>query len=394
MKNIKRILAMLAAMTLVSCSFASCELSADKDKDSKSSSSDEKGSDLDDSAAKSLKKAAESALSDLEADGEDINSVSYITIKDGELEDCNSECDTKLAKKIIKAIGEDYDLDELPAGLLFFDEGTCKEVFIGKSLSKKPSGIFSKEDDAEDCKDMTIEDILSEKEDSYKVSSGKSDDDDDDDKDKDDPEEETTEDTEEETTEEPEEETTKKASGSSSGKSDKELLGSWYSDDDGVGFKFNDDGTLDLLVDLSSEIYFSGDTLYFESTATPAEDVTFDGTTLSINISGTEIMTMDKIEDGEGSDYYGKYVLTGGMLYTSLPETSDSIYLDLGDNLSVCSYGKVMTYTAEDGSFELTDNLGLLSTKGDTKSGTYSLSGDKLTLEVDGEELEMSHFDF
>ncbi len=394
MKNIKRILAMLAAMTLVSCSFASCELSADKDKDSKSSSSDEKGSDLDDSAAKSLKKAAESALSDLEADGEDINSVSYITIKDGELEDCNSECDTKLAKKIIKAIGEDYDLDELPAGLLFFDEGTCKEVFIGKSLSKKPSGIFSKEDDAEDCKDMTIEDILSEKEDSYKASSGKSDDDDDDDKDKDDPEEETTEDTEEETTEEPEEETTKKASGSSSGKSDKELLGSWYSDDDGVGFKFNDDGTLDLLVDLSSEIYFSGDTLYFESTATPAEDVTFDGTTLSINISGTEIMTMDKIEDGEGSDYYGKYVLTGGMLYTSLPETSDSIYLDLGDNLSVCSYGKVMTYTAEDGSFELTDNLGLLSTKGDTKSGTYSLSGDKLTLEIDGEELEMSRFDF
>ena len=393
MKNIKRILAMLAAMTLVSCSFASCELSADKDKDSKSSSSDEKGSDLDDSAAKSLKKAAESALSDLEADGEDINSVSYITIKDGELEDCNSECDTKLAKKIIKAIGEDYDLDELPAGLLFFDEGTCKEVFIGKSLSKKPSGIFSKEDDAEDCKDMTIEDILSEKEDSYKVSSGKSDDDDDDDKDKDDPEEETTEDTEEETTEEPEEETTKKASGSSSGKSDKELLGSWYSDDKKMGFSFNSDSSVDLFMDISEQIYFSGETLYFQDTAAPAESITLNGDELSINIGGTEIMTLQKKESREGSDYYGEYAVKSGMLYKSLPESSGDILLTLTDGASVCTYAGVMTYSLDGSTMKLTDSLGLFGEKDKEESVNYEVSGDELTLDSDGEKIVLKRWE-
>jgi hypothetical protein len=147
---------------------------------------------------------------------------------------------------------------------------------------------------------------------------------------------------------------TKAKSSASDSKSEKNgIEDKWYSDDKKMGFSFNSDSSVDLFMDISEQVYFSGETLYFQDTAAPAESITLNGDELSINIGGTEIMTLQKKESREGSDYYGKYVLTGGMLYTSLPETSDSIYLDLGDNLSVCSYGKVMTYTAEDGSFEL-----------------------------------------
>ena len=306
MKNLKKILALVAAMSLMACSFVSCG-SDDNDDDSsskKSSASDEKDDDDDD--------------------------------KD------DDEDDEKDSKKSKKDKDEDEDDDK------------------------------SKDDEDED--DDKSKDDEDEDDDKSK------DEDEDDDKKKKDDDDDT-------------------AVSIADGKIDKDLLGSWYGDSTGVGlgFLFRDDASIDLFMDMSSQIYFEGEKLYFAGTETPDDAITFDGKSLSVNVSGTEIMTLDKIEDIDGSDYYGEYELTGGMLLNSIPETGsdEGIHIIFDDGISVCSYLGVMQYSAEDGEMTLIDHSGMLTgSEGETEEATYEISGDTLSLTAEGETLEMSRWDF
>lgn len=292
MKNLKKILALVAAMSLMACSFVSCG-SDDNDDDtsSKSSASDEKDDEDDDS-------------------------------------DKDDDEDSKSKKN------KDKDKDE----------------------------------DEDDDKDKDSED--------------------DDDKDKDD----------EDGDKDKEDKDDKKSASAADGEIDEELLGAWYGDSTGIGlgFNFKDDSTVDLFMDMSSQIYFEGENLYFAGTETPEDAITFDGKSLSVNVSGTEIMTLEKIDDIAGSDYYGEYELTGGMLLDSIPETSsdEGIHIIFDDGKSVCSYMSVMQYSAKDGEMTLTDHSGMLTgTSGETEDATYSISGDTLSLTSEGETLEMSRWD-
>ena len=308
MKNLKKILALVAAMSLMACSFASC------------------GSDDNDDDSSSKK----SSSSDKDDDDED----------------------------------EDEDDDD-------------------SKKSKK-----DKDEDEEDADDKSKDD--EDEDDADDKSKDDEDEDDEDDKSKDD---------------EDEDDSKKKnddddtAVSLSDGDIDKDLLGSWYGDSTGVGmgFLFRDDANIDLFMDMSSQIYFEGEKLYFAGTETPDDAITFDGKSLSVNVSGTEIMTLDKIEDIDGSDYYGEYELKSGMLMDSIPETGsdEGIHIIFDDGISVCSYLGVMQYSAKDGKMTLIDHSGMLTgSEGETEEATYEISGDTLSLTAEGETLEMSRWDF
>lgn len=187
---------------------------------------------------------------------------------------------------------------------------------------------------------------------------------------------------------------TKAKSSASDSKSEKNgIEDKWYSDDKKMGFSFNSDSSVDLFMDISEQIYFSGETLYFQDTAAPAESITLNGDELSINIGGTEIMTLQKKESREGSDYYGEYAVKSGMLYNSLPESSGDILLTLTDGASVCTYAGVMTYSLDGSTMKLTDSLGLFGEKDKEKSVNYEVSGDELTLDSDGEKIVLKRWE-
>lgn len=187
---------------------------------------------------------------------------------------------------------------------------------------------------------------------------------------------------------------TKAKSSASDSKSEKNgIEDKWYSDDKKMGFSFNSDSSVDLFMDISEQIYFSGETLYFQDTAAPAESITLNGDELSINIGGTEIMTLQKKESREGSDYYGEYAVKSGMLYNSLPESSGDILLTLTDGASVCTYAGVMTYSLDGSTMKLTDSLGLFGEKDKEESVNYEVSGDELTLDSDGEKIVLKRWE-
>ncbi len=187
---------------------------------------------------------------------------------------------------------------------------------------------------------------------------------------------------------------TKAKSSASDSKSEKNgIEDKWYSDDKKMGFSFNSDSSVDLFMDISEQVYFSGETLYFQDTAAPAESITLNGDELSINIGGTEIMTLQKKESREGSDYYGEYAVKSGMLYNSLPESSGDILLTLTDGASVCTYAGVMTYSLDGSTMKLTDSLGLFGEKDKEESVNYEVSGDELTLESDGEKIVLKRWE-
>ena len=189
----KKYLSILCALVLMSTAFVSCGSSDDDDEKekSKSSASDEKDdddedddddddddskkkskkddSDLDDDLAKTISKAASSAMTDLDSDGEDVMSIAYIVTMDGDLQAENIECSSSLAEDLVDGIGNYYDdFDKVPYAFLTFEDGTCTEVFISEGGDEKPSGIYSNADDADDLAKLTFNEIYDERRTSYK----------------------------------------------------------------------------------------------------------------------------------------------------------------------------------------------------------------------------------
>lgn len=185
----KKYLSILCALTLMATAFVSCGGSDDDDDEkekTKSSASDEKDDDdsgksskkkskkddaeFDDSYAKSLYKAANTAIADLDMKDVNVTTISYIVTAEGELQTENTECERSLAEEFVECVsGYVDDFDKVPYALLYFRNCTCVEVFVGEEMDEKATGIYSNEDDADDLAKMTLDKIYENRKDYYQA---------------------------------------------------------------------------------------------------------------------------------------------------------------------------------------------------------------------------------
>lgn len=210
-------------------------------------------------------------------------------------------------------------------------------------------------------------------------------------------EEETEKETEEETepeTEKDTEEETEEENDFSDATTEGSIEGLWVSEEDLYGFVFENDLTGGVLADASSMIHFTSDGELFMSSITVAADsVNYDGTTLSVNVEGTDMLTMKRNDASDPDSFDGEYTFVSGAFYdgmvSSMSESfgiSDgeaSVYAIIEGEKMIVKFANLFTYTAEDGELTISGNFESLGIPDDSTI-EYKFSGDNLIL-VNGE---------
>ena len=182
-------------------------------------------------------------------------------------------------------------------------------------------------------------------------------------------------------------------------KTDGSIVGMWISPDDAsYGFNFKDDMTCGILVDSTETVHFTTDGKFFMSQMTIEPDgISYDGTTLSVNLMGTDILTMKRNDGNNAESYDGSYTIVSGSFYDGMvismcdsfgiDEENANIYAIVNGEQMYIELGNIFYYTAENGLLTLNglENF-------DIPSGSaveYEFSGDKLIIKNDNGENEI-----
>ena len=113
-----------------------------------------------------------------------------------------------------------------------------------------------------------------------------------------------------------------------------------------------------------------------------------EGKTLTIDLSGMELLIMNKLDETEG--YNGTYSLDGGILYEQLSaqisgseeNTAEAVDITLifnGDK-SEMIFNDLFDYETKDGQLTLSGNSDVMGLSTDGNSAEYKIEGDKLTI--------------
>ncbi|MDE5771393.1 MAG: hypothetical protein K2I06_07170 [Ruminococcus sp.] len=207
-------------------------------------------------------------------------------------------------------------------------------------------------------------------------------------------EEETESETEEETTESDEEDTNDEETeiDFSAATSEGSLEGTWVSDEL-FGFSFESDGKGGIIANATEKMHFTADgSLAISSITVSSESISYDGTTLSVNVENNDMLTMTRNGESDSDSYDGEYRLISGALYDGMATSmSQSLGLDSSTDVYVIvdgeelflNFSNLFTYTAENGNLEITGNCEALGIP-DGSIVEYKFSDDKLIL-VNGE---------
>lgn len=175
------------------------------------------------------------------------------------------------------------------------------------------------------------------------------------------------------------------------------VTGAWYSVDDTYGFRFAEDGTGSVFVDATEMLHFTADGKFFVSTMTlEPENIQYDGTRLSVNVQGTDMLTMTRNDGSNPDSFDGEYTFESGAFYegvvTSMgesfgvkPEEAVVHAVVDGEKMFV-EFAGLFSYSADDGSlaFEGLESLGIP----DGSAVLYKFSGNNLIF-TDGVDEEM-----
>lgn len=155
----------------------------------------------------------------------------------------------------------------------------------------------------------------------------------------------------------------------------KDGKGSAYTDSSKM-FHFNDEGL---------EIGSDDDTA---SKIISKEFFKEEGKTLTIDLSGVDLLVMNKLDEKEG--YNGTYSLDGGLLYEQLsqqmsngeedtPNAVDITLIFDGDK-SEMIFNDLFDYETKDGKLTLSGNSDIMGLSTDGNAVDYKIDGDKLTI--------------
>lgn len=165
------------------------------------------------------------------------------------------------------------------------------------------------------------------------------------------------------------------------------VTGAWYSADDTYGFRFAEDGTGSVFTDATEMLHFTADGKFFVSTMTlEPENVQYDGTKLSVNVQGTDMLTMTRNDGSNPDSFDGKYTFESGAFYegmvTSMGESfgvkpeEAVVYAVVDGEKMFVEFAGLFSYSADNGSlaFEGLESLGIP----DGSAVLYEFSGNNL----------------
>lgn len=171
---------------------------------------------------------------------------------------------------------------------------------------------------------------------------------------------------------------------------DSSIIGMWLSpDDSSYGFNFEEDMTGGIFVDATEMAHFTADGKFFISSMTlEAENIDYDGTTLTVSLMGTEILSMTRNDGNNPDSFNGSYTFVSGSFYDGMVTSMcDSFGVDeedavlyaivTGEQMYI-EFAKIFEYSAENGVITLSGQGSLDILDGSTAE--YEISGDKLIM--------------
>lgn len=177
--------------------------------------------------------------------------------------------------------------------------------------------------------------------------------------------------------------------------SEESIIGKWFTkadDDTFMGFDFKENGNIDMFVDISELSHFTTDGKLV------MQDVTFnsqfDGTILSVNVNGTDLMTMSKY-DGGTDTLNGTYNLLSGSLYDNMIQSGQSnISIIISGEKMYLDYQDMLTYKIDGNNISMS-GFENLDSDIDSVVSTYEIQGNQVTFSSfgDDENLTMQRFE-
>lgn len=177
--------------------------------------------------------------------------------------------------------------------------------------------------------------------------------------------------------------------------SEESIIGKWFTkadDDTFIGFDFKENGNIDMFVDISELSHFTTDGKLV------MQDVTFnsqfDGTILSVNANGTDLMTMSKY-DGGTDTLNGTYNLLSGSLYDNMIQSGQSnISIIISGEKMYLDYPDMLTYKIDGNNISMS-GFENLDADIDSVVSTYEIQGNQVTFSSfgDDENLTMQRFE-
>lgn len=182
------------------------------------------------------------------------------------------------------------------------------------------------------------------------------------------------------------------------------IIGAWYSVDSTYGFRFDENGTGGVFVDATEMLHFTDDGKFFISSMTlEPENIQYDGTTLSINMQGTDMLTMTRNDGSNPDSFDGEYTFASGAFYDGMvssmgesfgvkPEEAVVYAVVSGEEMFV-EFAGLFSYSADNGSlaFEGLETLGIP----DGTAILYEFAGNNLIItNGNDEEMVLEKIDF
>lgn len=182
------------------------------------------------------------------------------------------------------------------------------------------------------------------------------------------------------------------------------IIGAWYSVDSTYGFRFDENGTGGVFVDATEMLHFTDDGKFFISSMTlEPENIQYDGTTLSVNVQGTDMLTMTRNDGSNPDSFDGEYTFESGAFYDGMvsslgesfgvtPEEAVVYAVVSGEEMFV-EFAGLFSYSADNGSlaFEGLETLGIP----DGTGILYEFSGNNLIItNGNDEEMILEKIDF
>ena len=168
--------------------------------------------------------------------------------------------------------------------------------------------------------------------------------------------------------------------------SEESIIGKWFTkadDDTFMGFDFKENGNIDMFVDISELSHFTTDGKLV------MQDVTFnsqfDGTILSVNVNGTDLMTMSKY-DGGTDTLNGTYNLLSGSLYDNMIQSGQSnISIIISGEKMYLDYPDMLTYKIDGNNISMS-GFENLDSDIDSVVSTYEIQGNQVTFSSFGDD--------
>lgn len=173
----------------------------------------------------------------------------------------------------------------------------------------------------------------------------------------------------------------------SAGEVDSKIIGEWETTEQGFNgtYTFAENGYGSVSLDASSMFRFEGETLVVDgSTEIGPDQYEFDGEIFTLDINGTEFMTMEKVE-GSKNSLDGKYEIVSGYFYDMFEEqyanTADyGLFAEADGEDFWFTMENCFTFTADGKTLEFDEGADLMN----NQSISYTIMGEKMTFKAGG----------